>query len=390
MRLAFALLVVLALADSGSSAAQSVIDDDFNSGVLSSGHWCPCQIDDDEPVTFPFDTVERGTRYAQIVVNDFALGGNKCRTDPPHRECKPPANVVAAAFGLSPQFTEPTPPDLPEPLGPSFFGTSSEPLGPSLLAPPGGREGRAVVKNPYCTDDVELRAHRHHEDDECIQRQELRLHKFKPSPAEAYLYSFRFRMPAEDKIGDRMNSIRWVIAQWKEEPLDNAYTDEFGSDWGPGPFLALRFDDGVLHVTVQDEDCRCLVASAPAPSGGTGVWTEDNPAGCRLAAVGPHEDEICTPAFNVDYGSDPVLSSALGSWVELRFRVQARRGPDARIEVFQGDRAIVTVIGKIGYEYSKPPDDPTVTKFKIGHYRDYMPFPATMDVDWLKVEKIAD
>ena len=57
-------------------------------------------------------------------------------------------------------------------------------------------------------------------------------------------------MPAV--IQDTKNSVRWVIAQWKQEPVSPAYKD-------PSPVLAQRFDDGVLHVTVQDEDCRCRV-----------------------------------------------------------------------------------------------------------------------------------
>ena len=232
---------------------------------------------------------------------------------------------------------------------------------------------------------MELRAHRHHEEDECIERQELRLASKWPAD-EAHWYSFRFRMPDADSIGDRRTSIRWVIAQWKEEPLSRRYQETFGPDWGPSPFLALRFDDGVLNVTVQDEDCRCLVASAPDPEGKNPVWTAGKADHCQSAKAGDPPHLACSADLNVTYGNDPILSTALGSWVEMRFRVQASRNGRAHIEVQEGGRPIVTVTGKIGYDFSKPPDDPTVTKFKIGHYRDYMPFPATMDIDWLKVE----
>ncbi|MGH6925722.1 MAG: hypothetical protein ACRED5_18500, partial [Propylenella sp.] len=84
---------------------------------------------------------------------------------------------------------------------------------------------------------------------------------------------------------------------------------------------------------------------------------------------------------------------ALGSWMELRFRVEADISPPgATIEVMEGDRHIVTVKGKIGYKYAEPKpagleQTPTATKFKIGHYCDYMPFPATLDIDWLRVER---
>ena len=44
--------------------------------------------------------------------------------------------------------------------------------------------------------------------------------------------------------------MRWVTAQWKQEPISARYDDEFKKGWGPSPFLAQRYDDGVLHVTV--------------------------------------------------------------------------------------------------------------------------------------------
>jgi Polysaccharide lyase len=375
MRRALFPIVALALVCGGRAVAQTEIDEEFNAGKLDLSRWCPCQIDNlNAPVTFHDDAGEANTHYAEISVNDFSLGGNKCRIAAPGYECgKPHTAVAAALFGGGP---EPALLDLPEPLGPRFFGTLA--VRPSTVpAEPG--------KDPYCTDEVELRAHRHHEEDECIERQELRLTAKWPSD-EAHWYSFRFRMPDADSLGDRRTSIRWVIAQWKEEPLSRRYEKTFGPDWGPSPFLALRFDDGVLNVTVQDEDCRCLVASAPDPDGVSPVWTTGKADHCESAKAGDPPHLACSADLNVTYGNAPILPTALGNWVEMRFRVQATRDGRARIEVEDGGRPIVTVTGKVGYDYSERPDDPTVTKFKIGHYRDYLPFPATMDIDWLKVE----
>jgi len=64
----------------------------------------------------------------------------------------------------------------------------------------------------------------------------------------------------------------------------------------------------------------------------------------------------------------------------MTYNIKAGRKGDAIIEVFQDDRYIVRVTGKIGY---KPPETSSQTKFKIGQYRDYMPFVHKMDVDWL-------
>ena len=117
------------------------------------------------------------------------------------------------------------------------------------------------------------------EEDECIQRQELRLtEKYVHDAAKPYLYSLRFRMPKE--VGDEKNSIRWVIGQWKQEPVSDKYETEFGKEWGASPFLAQRFDDGVLHITVQDEHCRCMIASAPRKEEEL-IWKSGTPQYCQ-------------------------------------------------------------------------------------------------------------
>ncbi len=177
----------------------------------------------------------------------------------------------------------------------------------------------------------------------------------------------------------RTDSIRWVTAQWKDEPV------LYNEGEHPSPFLAQRFDDGVLHVTVQDEHCRCKVASAPNPDGSKVKW-KDGPIPeeycewSKPSKIG----ETCKAALKAEYGANPDLPSALGQWVEMSYRVEAGRSGKAVIEVHADGRFIVRVTGKIGYEPDTE-NPPTVTKFKVGHYRDYMPFLHFMEIDWLKV-----
>src|SRR5262249_50084957 len=90
--------------------------------------------------------------------------------------------------------------------------------------------------------------------------------------------------------------------------------------------------------------------------------------------------------LQVKYGANPVLPSPLGQWVEMSYRVEAGRSGKAAIEVYAGTRFIVRVTGKIGYE--PHPRIPSLIKFKVGHYRDYMPFVHAMEIDWLKVEPV--
>ncbi|HTO33041.1 MAG TPA: heparin lyase I family protein [Pararhizobium sp.] len=83
-------------------------------------------------------------------------------------------------------------------------------------------------------------------DDDC-QRAELRTIKSSwPIFGDEVWYAFSFRVEGNvPPIG----STRFVISQWK----------------GPGdssPMLAQRFDNGVFHITVQDNETRRVVAQA--------------------------------------------------------------------------------------------------------------------------------
>ena len=72
----------------------------------------------------------------------------------------------------------------------------------------------------------------------------------------------------------------------------------------------------------------------------------------------------------------------------MSFRVEANRPSDAVIEVHEGERFIVRVKGKIGYDFN--PRKPSMTKFKVGPYRDYMPFVHAMEIDWQGMVPIND
>ena len=370
MRCRFALVSVALLIGglpATPAAAQTSLRDEFDNRELNWRYWCPCQIDMKEaPIEFLPDPGQGGDGIVRITVNEASLGGNVCRYRSAN-ECSPPAaSPVVVSYDKGGETARgpglPEPPGLPRPL-------MNEPL-----------------KNPYCTEKVMRRALAAGEENLCIQRQELRFQKALQHEADKpHRYSLRFRMPA--KIEDRRNSIRWVTAQWKQEPLSDSYENQFEKGEGPSPFLAQRFDDGVLHVTVQDEHCRCKVASAPNPDGSNAVWS-DGPAQYCEWTKPTNEGKPCPAALHVEYGANPMLPSALGQWVEMSYRVEAGRSGKAVIEVYAGEQFIVRVTGKIGYEPN--PQKPSMTKFKVGHYRDYMPFVHAMEIDWLRVAPVAE
>ena len=105
-------------------------------------------------------------------------------------------------------------------------------------------------------------------EDDC-QRAELRTAKASwPSFGDETWYSFSFRINGDVPSG---GSARSVIGQWK----------------GPGdhsPMLAQRFDNGVFHITVQDNEIRRVVAKAEGDPDGL-VAAQDS-----LAKLDPRDE----------------------------------------------------------------------------------------------------
>lgn len=167
-------------------------------------------------------------------------------------------------------------------------------------------------------------------------------------------YGFSFRVRGE--YPDDGLSTRWILAQFKEQ------TDE-------SPFLALRFDDGVFHITVQDDAERYTVASAR--------HTIDRLKTYRAGLVGlagwlPEfryvtDNPVDAPGgrLRILPGSAPVLPDPRRDWVDLTLRVRAGRDGKGLVQVWANGRDVVTVEGNIGHRERAGDGQ----YFKFGQYR---------------------
>lgn len=336
----YALLALVFLLRSSVEGAEFF--DDFNGPKLDGQNWCTCQIDMKRlPVVISPQSENPSNGVAQITIDDKLIGD---------RDCKPPCGVprLLSYMWHILQFESPESPDR---------------LGPSLLSAAPKWQPEPVRQNPYC------------DAADCIQRQELRPVGIVQELDIPQDYSIRFRMPATVK--DEKNSIRWVTSQWKAEPVNEKYTES------ASPFLAQRFDDGVLHVTMQDENCRCLIASAPLVSGDNYTWNNGNTRYCQSTLLADSAGKECASRMSVTYGDDPVLTPPKARWTEMRYRIQTKDGRPTAVEIYQDARFIVRVTGAFGYE--PPSDAKQKVKFKIGQYRDFMPSTDIMEVDWVKI-----
>jgi len=166
-------------------------------------------------------------------------------------------------------------------------------------------------------------------------------------------YGFSFRVRGE--YPDDGLSTRWILAQFKEQ------TDE-------SPFLALRFDDGVFHITVQDDAERYTVASARHTIDRIKTYR----AGlARLAGLLPEFRYVTDnpsaggAALRVVPGSAPVLPDPRRDWVDLTLRVRAGRDGKGLVQVWANGRDVVSVEGNIGHR-ARAGDR---QYFKFGQYR---------------------
>ena len=206
-------------------------------------------------------------------------------------------------------------------------------------------------------------------------------------------YSFAFRVEGDYP---RFGSTRWVIGQWKEESKAS-------------PFLAQRFDNGVFHITVQNNDAREVIAAAPGDysarypfftaefraeitrnvprdasdfarrvrdfRGADGLGAIDVPAYQRAIEtqdldkfefLADRPDYARIEGLRFTFSAQPVLPNPTEGWVRMRYRVKGGRDGSGLVEVWANDRFVVRVEGPIG---SDAFDGPT-QYFKIGHYRD--------------------
>jgi len=209
-----------------------------------------------------------------------------------------------------------------------------------------------------------------------VQRNELRF-----APADLYpivgqdtWYSLTFRLKGYG--GDTIpacGSARWVIGQWKYQHMMPGFK---GS-----PFLAQRFDNGVLHLTIEDDGCRCMIAKAGGDPDFSNTPEDTSlvpvpPLKCRYSE-GDRMDQRCQPAHlrlkAADLSTLATLPDPKNGWVRMTYRIRAGGPQGARIDVYANDRFIVRAEGDI---------DPHIAgnrvKFKIGHYRDKIPVKAEM------------
>ena len=206
-----------------------------------------------------------------------------------------------------------------------------------------------------------------------IQRSELRL-RDETGFGEARWYGFRFRIDGE---WETIGSTRFVIGQWKQSE----------SCWSP--FLAQRFDNGVFHVTVEDEECRATIAKAAGDPEALGwprlagddesrYFATDAAGDLRGVAVewSANPGVRCTARIRLDPPLPPELPSAAGRWVSMAYLVRGGFDGSARIEVWAEGKPIVAVTGHIGEGQAGRRE-----QFKFGLYRNQMKLRTTMTFD---------
>ncbi len=191
------------------------------------------------------------------------------------------------------------------------------------------------------------------EDRDCggrCQRNEIRIaNRLRLRFGEEAWYSFSFKIVGEISEHD---SNRYVIGQWKQE-----------SDGSP--FLAQRYDNGVFHITVQDNDCRIIVAQANGHPDGLQAHRA-NVKYSALAFLSESHFYDCESDVRIEHGEEPpVLPDPYEQWVDMLYRVRGGRNGRGLIEIWANGTFIARVKGSLGYDNAAGPTQ----IFKIGHYR---------------------
>lgn len=203
------------------------------------------------------------------------------------------------------------------------------------------------------------------EDSDCngrCQRNEIRIaNRLRLRFGEEAWYGFSFKIAGE--ISEH-GSTRWVIGQWKQES-------------GGSPFLAQRYDNGVFHVTVQDNDCRIIVAEANGHADSAHAHRA-NVGYSALAFLSDSHFYDCDSDVRIEHGEEPpILPDPHEQWVDMLYRVRGGRNGQGLIEIWANGTFIARVQGSIGYDDAKGPTQ----YFKIGHYRDPIAAATTLYFD---------
>ena len=357
MRIAGGIVTVGVLLLAALMPARSAeVIDAFDTADLDTNVWNKCQSRDDQLELKDVDDNGATRHVLRYIVDDTTGNTDTCAT------------AVAAKSALV---------GSSDPEVNAFFATdprNGEDLGPSFIPPP---EGTLLEQQqPSCP----------HGGD--FQRNELRFRNAASTHDWSVPHWYSLTFHAEGSIFP-CGSARWVVGQWKQET-------------GDSPVLAQRLDNGVLHVTVQDHDCRCMIAKAGGDPDAVAVATlhafkqvaptdlkEVAPLKCINSTVPSDQPEkLCTPqglvVLTVGGLSPPELPDPRTGWVTMTYRVKA--GKDGQIDVYANGQFIVRASGQIGYEE----DHPGPVKFKIGHYRDAVPGSVVLGVDRLCVSETAE
>ena len=130
-------------------------------------------------------------------------------------------------------------------------------------------------------------------------------------------YSFQLYVPTDFPVVDR----RLVLGQWKQACGDCT------ADHSPA--IANRYRNGVFSITIQEADKRVVLFEEKA--------------------------------------------DIRGRWNQLVYHLKLTPTPDGFLQAWLNGRQVVDYKGSLGY-----PDDLDSVYFKIGLYRDTLPFPMTI------------
>ncbi len=176
-------------------------------------------------------------------------------------------------------------------------------------------------------------------------------------------YSFSFLLDGDTPLRE---NTRWISGQWKEQTAGS-------------PFLAQRFEHGVFHITVQDNDCRVLVAKSSmghikVPA------TADSSFSTQHAFLKDKYLYRCSTDIEVELSNDPTLPEPFGQWIDMKYRVRGGRNGTGLIEIWANNKFIARVIGSIGNDNVGGP----MQYFKFGIYRDVMSGTGVAHLDGFK------